>query len=319
MADATVRLDKEGEMMRMVNREGDQEISKIMEARDLKGNPEKESDPDFDYYANLTEEEIAKEFQKLSPADKIRYNEWFDFHTTYQQNTGIGGTISQIICGISNQNKLLIPDEILKKEFEEVEFDLDQVQIVQMVDKDGEEVKQVKPILIKKEINTDYAQVPFEPGPGKDIFLFTDEKQVPYADQLYESKSEEQTDDDSYLEDDIPIEVDSDSSAALSMTDDDFETTDPMKIDQALQQIVQGLRQATDGYEILRDILPTVLVTDVVGIVQIAPTPYLQPMIKAAIQALQTLGEEHLVNQACLVEFEKGVSQAALMRKDGIG
>ena len=113
--------------------------------------------------------------------------------------------------------------------------------------------------------------------------------------------------------------VDSDSSAALSMTDDDFETTNPTKIDQALQQIVQGLCQATDGYENLRDILSTVPMTDVAGTVQIAPTPYLQPMSKAAIQALQILGEEHLINQACLVEFEKGVSQAALMRKYGIG
>ena len=104
MADSTVRLDEEGEVMRMVNIEGDPEISKIMEAKDLKGNPEKESDPDFDYYANLTEEEIAKEFQKLSPADKIRYNEWFNFHTKYQQNIGIGGTISQIIRGITNNH-----------------------------------------------------------------------------------------------------------------------------------------------------------------------------------------------------------------------
>ena len=139
-----------------------------------------------------------------------------------------------------------------------------------------------------------------------------DEERIPYADQPYESKSEEETDDDSYLEDDVPIEVDSDSSAALSMTDDDFETTDPMKIDQALQQIVQGLHQAADGYETLTDILPTVQVTDVVGIVQIAPTPYLQPMSKATIQALQTLGEEHLINQACLLEFEKGISPSSL-------
>ena len=141
MEDSTVRLDEEGEVMRMVNREGDPEISKIMEAKDSKGNLEKESDPDFDYYANLTEEEIAKEFERLTPADKIRYNEWFDFHSKYQKNTGIGGTISQIIRGISNQNKPLIPDEIPKKEFEEVEFDLDQVQIEQMVDKDGKEIK----------------------------------------------------------------------------------------------------------------------------------------------------------------------------------
>ena len=95
----------------------------------------------FDYYANLTEEEIAKEFEKLTPTDKIKYNEWFDFHSKYQKNTGIRSTISQIIRGISNQNKLLIPDEITKKEFEEVEFDPDQVQIERMVDKDGKEIK----------------------------------------------------------------------------------------------------------------------------------------------------------------------------------
>ena len=130
---------------------------------------------------------------------------------------------------------------------------------------------------------------------------------------------EEETDNDSYLEDDIPIEADSDPSAALSMTDDDFETTDPMKIYQALQQIVQGLRQAANGYETLRDLLPTVPVTDVAGIVQIFPTQYLHPMSKATIQALQTLGEENVINQACLVEFEKGISQVALMRKYGIG
>ena len=53
--------------------------------------------------------------------------------------------------------------------------------------------------------------------------------------------------------------------------------------------------------------------------VQVAPTPYLQPMSKAAIQTLQTLREEDLINQACLAEFQKGVSQAALMRKYGIG
>ena len=81
----------------MVNREGDPDISKVMEAKDMKGNPEKESDPDFDYYANLTDEELAREYEKLTPADKIRYNEWFDFHSRYQKNTGIGGTISQII------------------------------------------------------------------------------------------------------------------------------------------------------------------------------------------------------------------------------
>ena len=320
MADPTIILDDEGEVVRLVNKEGDLKISKIMEARDSKGNPEEESDSDFDYCADLSDEELAQEFQKLSPADKIRYNEWFDFHSKYQRNTGIGGTISQIICNISNQNKPLIPDEIAKKEFEEVDVDPDQVQIECMIDEDGKEVKKVKPILIKKEITTNYAtQVPFELGPDDDTFLFTDKECVPYADRPYEPKIEEETDDDDYVDDDILIEVDSDSSAALSMLDENFEDTDPSKIDEALQQIVEGLHQAADGFEALKDLLPTIPVTDVAKIVQVAPTPYLQPMSKATIQALQTLGEEDLINHACLTEFQKGVSQAALMRRYGIG
>ena len=42
MADATIRLDEEGEVVRMVNKECDPEILKIMEAKDSKGNLEKE-------------------------------------------------------------------------------------------------------------------------------------------------------------------------------------------------------------------------------------------------------------------------------------
>ena len=136
-----------------------------------------------------------------------------------------------------------------------------------MIDKDGKEVKKVKPILIKKEITTNYAtQVPFELGPDEDIFFFTDKEHVPYADRPYEPKIEEETDDDDYVDDDVSIEVDSDSSDAFSMLDENFEDTDPLKIDDALQQIVKGLCQATDGFEVLKDLLPTIPVTDMAKI-----------------------------------------------------
>ena len=320
MTDPTIQLDAKGEVVRMINREGDPEVIQVMEARDSKGNPEKESDPDFDYYANLTDEDLAREFEKLTPADKIRYNEWFDFHTRYQRNTGIGGTVSQIVRSISNQNKPLIPEEIPKREYEQVDFDPDQVQIEKMVDKDGREIKCVKPILIKREIEENYAsQVPFELRPGEDIYLFKNEERVPLCTTPLVEYYEEATDEEDYKEDDEVISVDSDSSAAESMLDEDFETTDPLKIDQALQQISKGLCQAAEGYEALRDLLPTIPVTEVAEVVQAAPMPYLQPMSRAAIQALQTLGEEHLINQACLSEYKKGVSQAALMRKYGVG
>ena len=213
----------------MTNTEGDLVVEKVMEVRDSKGDPVEEPDPDYNFYANLIEEDLAKGFEKLSPTDKIHYNEWFDLR--YQKNTGMVGSISQLIL-----------EEIPKKEFEQVDFDPDQVQIERIVDKDGKEIKCVKPTLIKKEIEEEYAtHIPFELGPDEDVFLFTDEERVSLADKPYKSKSEEETDDDDYIEDDIPIEIESDSSAALSMTDDNFEATDPGKIDQALQEITKGL------------------------------------------------------------------------------
>ena len=83
MTDPTIMLD-EGEVVRMVNQEGDPKISKIMKAQDSRGNPEEESNSDFNHYADLSDEELDQEFQNLSPANKIRYNEWFDFHSKYQ-------------------------------------------------------------------------------------------------------------------------------------------------------------------------------------------------------------------------------------------
>ena len=71
MADPTIILDDEGEVVRMVNEEGDPKISKIMEAWDLKENPEEDSDFDFDYCIDLSDEDLALEFEKLSAADKI--------------------------------------------------------------------------------------------------------------------------------------------------------------------------------------------------------------------------------------------------------
>ena len=200
MADPTVILDDEGEVMRMMNEEGNPKISQVMEARDSKGNPEEDSSSDFEVFIELSDEDLALEFKKLSAADKIRYNKWFDFHSKYQLSTGIGGSISQIIRNISNQNKPLIREEILRKEFEEVDIDPDQVQIECMVDQDGKEVKKVKPILIKKELTTNYAtQVPFEVDSDEEFFFFTDEERIPDADHPYELKIEEETDDEIML------------------------------------------------------------------------------------------------------------------------
>ena len=113
-------------------------------------NEEREEVSSLDIIQELTEEELEEEFRKLSASDKIRYNQWVQFHHDYQQTHGIASTSSQILRYISNLNKPAILTEIAKAELEEVDVDEHQVQIIKMVDKDRKMVKKVKPILTKR-------------------------------------------------------------------------------------------------------------------------------------------------------------------------
>ena len=54
----------------------------------------------LDIIKELTEEELEEEFNKLSASNKIKYNQWVEFHETYQRTHGIAGT-SQILHYIS--------------------------------------------------------------------------------------------------------------------------------------------------------------------------------------------------------------------------
>ena len=76
----------------------------------------------LDIIEELTEEELEEEFNKLSASDKIRYNQWVQFHETYQRTHGIAGISSQIICYISDMNKPTIPLEVAKEELTNVDI-----------------------------------------------------------------------------------------------------------------------------------------------------------------------------------------------------
>ena len=79
---------------------------------------------------------------------------------------------------------------------------------------------------------------------------------MPFRETTRGPYDEEVTDED-YLSDDHPIEIDSDSGVALLMTDDEFEATNPHKIDDALQDIIEGLKKAASGFEELRGLVPS--------------------------------------------------------------
>ena len=195
-------------------------------------------------------------------------------------------------------------------------MDEDLIQIIQTEDRDGSVVKRVKPILIKKEISQEYASVlPFE---DDDAPHFTDAERVPLRETTRGPYNKEVTDEEDYVSDDHPIEIDNDSSAALSMTDDEFEATNPHKVDDTLQDIVEGLKEAANGFEKLRDLVPSLPVTEIPKLLETVPLPYVQPLTKPMVHAIKSLGEAKLIELAVQEKHKKGTTQVSIMSNYGL-
>ena len=309
MTDPTIELAEDGsvKMLRLADPEVKEVLVPIQEDDTL------EEPMTLDVIAELTEEELEEEFNKLSASDKIRYNQWVEFHEHYQKMHGIAGTSSQIIHYISDMNKPAIPTEIAKEELANVGVDDEQVQIIKMVNKDSK-LKKVKPILIKKELDREHATViSFERHPGE--VSFTDAERVPFCTTPPVEYVEKVMDDKDYKDDNEVISIESDSSTVESMLGDDFETTNPLMFNASLVKITTGLKQAAEGFEELQMLLPNIPVTDIPKLVEEVPLPYLTLMSKALVQALQSVGEERLIDLALREEYDKGASQVSLMFK----
>ena len=102
------------------------------------------------------------------------------------------------------------------------------------------------------------------------------------------------------------------------MLDEDFENTDPMMFDASLRKTTASLRQAAEGFEELRQMIPSIPVTDMPKIIEETPLPYITPLSKEMVRALQSVREEKLVDLALYEEYQKGASQVSLMAKYGI-
>ena len=311
MEELTTRLDDTGEAVQLKLKEK-KRLEGYLVAIDEKGKPLPNQPEEVPSDVSLSDEELEEQFQALSASDKLRYNQWYAFHHEYQCQNNITGTATQIIHHNSNQNKPNIPPIIAQNELADIEVDEDLVQIVRMEDQDGNIVKRVKPILIKKEISQEYASVlPFE---DDDAPHFTDAERLPFHEISRGPYDEEATDEEDYVSDDHPIEIDSDSSAALSMTDDEFEATNPQKVDDTLQDIVEGL----NGFEELRSLVPSIPVTEIPKLLKTVPLPYVQPLTKPMVQAIKSLGEAKMVELAVQEEHKKGTTQVSIMSNYGL-
>ena len=134
---------------------------------------------------------------------------------------------------------------------------------------------------------------------------FTDEERVVYREVLPLPNDKEVTDDEDYREDDEILSVESDSSAVQSMLDENFENTDPMNFDASLMKVTASLKQAAEGFEELRQMLPSIPITDIPKIIEEIPLPCLTPLSKEMVQVLQSVGEEKLVDLALYEEYQK--------------
>ena len=64
--------------------------------------------------------------------------------------------------------------------------------------------------------------------------------------------------------------------------------------------------------------IPSIPVTDIPKLPEQTPLPYLTPLSKEMVRALQSVGEDKLVDMALYKEFQKGASQVSHMAKYGI-
>ena len=97
------------------------------------------------------------------------------------------------------------------------------------------------------------------------------------------------------------------------MTDSEFETTNPQKVDDALQDIIEGLKKAAGGFEELRSLVPSTPVTEIPKLLETVPLPFIQPLTKPMVQAIKSLGEAKMVELAAQEEHRKGTTQVSIM------
>ena len=94
---------------------------------------------------------------------------------------------------------------------------------------------------------------------------------VPYRETEPVEYFEEATDDEGYKEDDKVISIEINLTATESMLDEDFEITYPVMFDASLMKITAGLRQATEGFEELQQMISNVPVTDMPKLTEETP------------------------------------------------
>ena len=204
-----------------------------------------------------------------------------------------------------------IPKSVCEEEMQSTHLDTNEVIIEYITDANGNKIKKSKPLLIKFELDREYAQhIPSDDNlPAVPEENFTQKREVT-MDSYSESIS---SNDES--SDDRMVTADSDSSAALNFEETPYEWEANSKgIEATLHQIVTGLQSAAEGYLAIASHISKLVPYELPQVIaQIPPPPMNVPM--PIRKALLIDGESKAVNYLLCREYESNKTSWSLLQK----
>ena len=227
---------------------------------------------DTNLSAENTKDELHGVISTWTPANKKKLQHMIEFYEEYQQVFGEGASIQTIMKRRISQMNPPMPKSVCEEEMQSAHLDSNEVIIEYMIDVHSNEIKNLKPILIKSEPDREYIPhvVSDDDLPAVPEENFTQKREVTidsYSDD--EESSDERT-----------VTVDSNSSAtpAFKVVPCKWEANSK-GIEVTLHQIVAGVQSGAERYLALASHMSKVVLYELPQVVaKIPPPPMDVPM-----------------------------------------
>ena len=234
------------------------------------------TDSDTNLSAVDTEDELHTDISTWTPAERKKLQHMTEFHEEYQCVFGEKASIQTIRKRRISHMNPPIPKSVCEEEMQSAHLDTTEVIIEYITDAHGNKIKKLKPLLIKSELDGEYAQhIPSDDNlPAVPEENFTQKREVT-MDSYSESIS---SNDES--SDDRNVTAGSNSSTASGFEETPCEwEADSKGIEATLHQIVTGLQNAAEGYLALASHISKVAPYELPQVIaQIPPPPMDVPM-----------------------------------------
>ena len=186
-----------------------------------------------------TKDELHTDIRTWTPAERKKLQHMTEFHEEYQHVFGEKASIQTIMKRRISLKNLPMPKSVCEEEMQSAHLDTNEVIIEYITDAHGNKIKKLKPLLIKSELDREYAQhVPSDDNlPAVPEENFTQKREVTMDSYSQSISSNDESSDDR------TVTTDSDSSAAPDFEEAPCEWEANSKgIEATLHQIVAGFQ-----------------------------------------------------------------------------